>query len=246
MGLLSRLWPHTQRPQSTLKSSVPSVWSLRRKALQLARSCHISQVSPGGSKDCQGPGAATASMCSAFPRAARSTVSSYSPANLYQLGREVAHHRGETKHGTTGGGSTAWFRVGRQKGVLKSFLEQSKTYLVPWSVVCSGSQPFKNLSLAYWNFWPLLFERVVNLYKVGLSSRLAMKQIFPGFITEMFPTSSDRKHKIERFNRLTTVIMAVHNRVNPMNNVLYLAEVRQLVVSGSNKILLVSSDTYDF
>lgn len=40
--------------------------------------------------------------------------------------------------------------------------------------------------------------------------------------------------------------MAVHNRVNPMNNVLYLAEVRQLVVSGSNKILLVSSDTYDF
>jgi len=86
----------------------------------------------------------------------------------------------------------------------------------------------------------------VNLYKVGLNSRLAMKQFFPGFITEMFPTSSDRTHKIERFNRLTTVIMAVLNRVNPMNNVLYLAEVRQLVVSGSNKILLVSSDTYDF
>lgn len=86
----------------------------------------------------------------------------------------------------------------------------------------------------------------MNLCKVGLSSRLAMEQIFPGFITEMFPTSSDRKQKIERFNRLTPVIMAVHNRVNPMNNVLYLAEVHQLVVSGSNKILLVSSDTYDF
>lgn len=90
------------------------------------------------------------------------------------------------------------------------------------------------------------FESVVNLYKVGPGSILAMKQIFPGFITEMFPTSSDRKHKIQRFSRLTTVIMAVHNRVNPMNNVLYLAEVRQLVVSGSNKILLVSSDTYHF
>lgn len=86
----------------------------------------------------------------------------------------------------------------------------------------------------------------MNLYKVGLSSRLAMKQIFPGFITEMFPTFSDRKHKIERFNRLTTVIMAVHNRVNPMNNVLYLAEVRQLVVSGSNKMLLVPADAYGF
>lgn len=110
----------------------------------------------------------------------------------------------------------------------------------------SGSHAIQNLSLAHWNFCPLLFERVVNLYEVGPSSRLAMKQVFPGFITEMFPTSSDRKHKIERFNRLTTVIMAVHNGVNPMNNVLYLAEVRQLVVSASNKILLVPSDTYDF
>lgn len=88
------------------------------------------------------------------------------------------------------------------------------------------------------------FERDVNLYKVGPGSILAMKQIFRGFITEMFPTSSDRKHKTQRFSRLTTVIMPVHNRVNPMNNVLYLAEVHQLVGSGSNKILLVSSDTY--
>lgn len=109
-----------------------------------------------------------------------------------------------------------------------------------------GFQTSKNLSLVYWNFWPLFFERIVNLYEVGLSSRLAMKQVFPGIITEMFPTSSDTKYKIERFNRLTTVIMAVHNRVNPMNNVLYLAEVRQLIVSGSNKIFPVPSDSYDF
>lgn len=34
-------------------------------------------------------------------------------------------------YGTTGDGSVAWFRMGRQQGILKSFFEQSKTYSLP-------------------------------------------------------------------------------------------------------------------
>lgn len=136
--------------------------------------------------------------------------------------------------------------MGRQGGNLKVFFLTKQSLSI--AMECSLLRISDPSKITAWltGISAYSFERVVNLYKVGPGSSLAMKQIFPGFITEMFPTSSDRKHKIQRFSRLTTVIMAVHNRVNPMNNVLYLAEVRQLVVSGSNKILLVSSGTYHF
>lgn len=73
-----------------------------------------------------------------------------------------------------------------------------------------------------------------------------MKQIFPGFITEIFLTSAAISTRIERSNRLATVIMALHlplhNRLDPMNKALHLADVRQLVLSGFSEILSVPLD----
>lgn len=165
-------------------------------------------------------------------------------------GKRATYCIGMTKHhqnvAPLKGDQWSGSRGGDRRIFLNLFFNNAKLLYCHEVLSGSGFQITKNLHLVYWDFWPLFFERIVNLYQVGLSSRLATKQVFPGIITEMFPTSSDTKHKIEGFNRLTTVMMAVHNRVNPMNNVLYLAEVRQLIVSGCNKIFPVPSDSYDF
>lgn len=126
--LLWHLWPSTQSPQSTLRSSVPSVWSLGRKALQLAQGCCISQVSPGGPKDCLWCCHWQNVIC--LPQGY--TVYSFLlfPCKSVPDGKRscTPQRRGQTpsRYGTTGDGSAASFRMGRQQGVLKSFCEQSK------------------------------------------------------------------------------------------------------------------------
>ncbi|OXB63201.1 hypothetical protein ASZ78_016350, partial [Callipepla squamata] len=165
----------------------------------------------------------------------------------FKMRREATYHIGVTKHRQDVAPLEAdqWSgsRGGDSRIFLNHFLNKSKLMYCHEVLSGSGFQTSRNLSLAYWNFWPFFFEGIVNLYEIGLSSRLAMKQVFPGFITEMFPTSSDTKHKIERFNRLTTVIMAVHNRVNPMKSALYLAELRQLVGTHSPFLSCRSTET---
>lgn len=49
---------------------------------------------------------------------------------------EEKSHCRETKHqGVAGDRAAVWFKKGRQQDILKSFFEQSKAYLSPWSVV---------------------------------------------------------------------------------------------------------------
>lgn len=90
--------PVTQHTKTTVHTWVFCPLCLESQKKSSPAGSVVSQVSPGGPKDCCGPGGATGSMCSAFFRASGSTVPSYSPANLYQMGREVTHCRGETKH----------------------------------------------------------------------------------------------------------------------------------------------------
>lgn len=118
---------------------------------------------------------------------------------------EKEYHKGVTKHCQDVAPLKADQWSGSRGGDIRIFLNlffnKAKLMYCHEVLSDSGFQIRKNLSLVYWNFWPLFFERIMNLYEVGLSSRLAMKQVFPGFITEIFPTSSDTKHKIKRFNR---------------------------------------------
>lgn len=107
-------------------------------------------------------------------------------------------------------------------------------------------QSHENLHLAYWKFRPRWLTALSTSAKLAWIPSWQWNKFRLVSLQKFFPTSSCNKRKIERFNRLTTVIMAVrlslHNRVNPMNSTLYLAEVRQLV-SGSSKTLSVPSDT---